>query len=122
MSTIKSFIQNHTTNLLSNHTTPVVARSCRCRQKSECPLNNECLSQSLVYKAAVSQTPSQINKLYYETCEKTFKERYNNHTLHLGIIAKRKVRNSLTLWELNRNSIQHQFSWDIALRAHSYNG
>ena len=26
MSTIKSFIQNHTTNLLSNHTTPVVAR------------------------------------------------------------------------------------------------
>ena len=90
MSTIKSFIQNHTTNLLSNQTTPVVARSCSCRQKSECPLNNECLSQSLVYKAAVSQTPSQINKLYYETCEKTFKERYNNHTVTFRNNSKKK--------------------------------
>ena len=54
---MKCVIQNHNANLLSKHTTPVAARSCRCRQKSECSLNNKCLSESLVYKAAVSQTP-----------------------------------------------------------------
>ena len=70
---MKSVIQNHNTNLLSKQTTPVAARSCSCRQKSECPLNNECLSESLVYKAAVSQTLSQINNYYYGTYEKTFK-------------------------------------------------
>ena len=80
MSNRKSVIQNHNANLLSNHITTVVARSCSCREKLECPLNNECLSESLVDKAAVSQTPSEINKYYYGTCEKTFKERYNNHT------------------------------------------
>ena len=65
-------------------------------KKSECSLNNKCLSESLVYEAAVSQTPSQVNKYYYGTCEKTFKERYKNHTAtfrnknktHLG--TKRK--------------------------------
>ena len=77
MTNMKSVIQNHNANLLSKQTTLIAARSCSCRQKSECPLNNKCLSERLVYKAAVSQTPSQINKYYYRTCEKTFKERYS---------------------------------------------
>ena len=73
MPNMKSVIQNHSVNLLSKQTTPIVARSCSCRQKIECPLNNECSSESLACKAAVSQTPLQINKYYYGTCEKTFK-------------------------------------------------
>ena len=71
MPNMKSVIQNHSVNLLSKQTA-IVALSCSCRQKLECPLNNECLSESLVCKAAVSQTPLQINKYYYGTCEKTF--------------------------------------------------
>ena len=55
---MKSVIQNYNANLLSKQTTPVAACSCSCHQKLECQLNNECLSESLVYKAAVSQTPS----------------------------------------------------------------
>ena len=53
MPNMKSVIQNHNANLLSNHTTPVAASSCSCRQKLECPFNIDCLSESLVYKAAV---------------------------------------------------------------------
>ena len=48
--------------------------------KSECLLNNNQLWEKLVCKAAFSQTPSEINKYYCGTCEKTFKEWYNNHT------------------------------------------
>ena len=72
---MKSVIQNHNANLLSKHNNPVTARSCSCRQKSECLLNNKCLSQSLVYKSAVSQTLSQINKYYYGTYEKHFRRK-----------------------------------------------
>ena len=82
MANMKSVIQNHNINLPSNHTIPVVACSCSCCQKSECLLNNK-LSKSLVYKETVSQTPSQINKYYYGTCEKTFKEWYKNHIRHI---------------------------------------
>ena len=123
MSNMKSVIQNHNANLLLKHTTPVVACSCSCRQKSECSLNKKSLSESLVYKATVSQTPSQINKYYYGTCEKTFKERYNNHTATFRNKSKQKSTGlSKHIWELKGNNIQHQISWDIASRARPYNG
>ena len=72
MPNLKSVIQNRNASLLSKHTTPVAVRSCSCSQKSECLLNNKCLSEGLVYKSAVSQTPSKISKYYYGTCEKNF--------------------------------------------------
>ena len=88
---IKSVIQNHNVNLLSNYTISVATRSCSCLQKSECLLNNECLSESVLYIAVVSQTPSQINKYYdYETCEKTFKEWCNNHIAIFLNLCKQK--------------------------------
>ena len=90
MPNMKNVIQTNNANLLLKQTTPVAARSCSCHQKLACPLNNECLSESLVYKAAVSQTPSQINKYYYETCDKTSKGRYNNHTATFSNKSKQK--------------------------------
>ena len=52
---MKIVIKNHHTNLLSNHTTPLAAHSCSYRQKSEWPLNKKVLSESLIYRSAVSQ-------------------------------------------------------------------
>ena len=57
MPNMKSVIQNLKVNLLSKQYTPVAASWCSCLQKSECPFNKECLSENLVCKAAVSQTP-----------------------------------------------------------------
>ena len=73
MPNMKSVIQNHNANLLLKYSTPVAACSCSCHQKSESPLNNKCLSESLAYKAVVSQTPSQINKYYLELVKKLSK-------------------------------------------------
>ena len=64
---MKTVIQNNNTKMLSSHSTPVAARSCSCGQKSEYPLKNECLSESLVCKEAFSQTLPQISKHYYGT-------------------------------------------------------
>ena len=93
MPNVKSVIQNHNTNLLSNHTTTVAAHLCNCHQKLECLLHNKCLSESLVYKATVSQTPSEINKYYYGTCDNTFNKQYNNHTSTFRIRLNRNVQN-----------------------------
>ena len=123
MPNMKSVIQNLNANLLSKLTTPVAAHSWNCQQKSECPLNNKCFSESIVYKAAVSQRSSQIKKYHYGTCEKTFKERCNNHTATFRNKSKQKSSElSKHNWELKGNSIQHQISWDIASRALTYNG
>ena len=88
---IKSVIKNHNANLLSNYTIPVPTCSCSCLHKSECLLNNECLSESVLYIAVISKTSSQINKYYdYETCEKTFKEWCNNHIAIFLNLCKQK--------------------------------
>ena len=110
-------------HLVSKHTNPVAAPSCSCYQKSEWPLNIKYLSKSLVYKAAILQPPSQINKYYYRTCEITFKERYNNNTTTFSNKSKKKtVKLSKHIWELKGNSIQYQISWDTASRAWPCNG
>ena len=109
MPNMKSVIQNHNANLLLKYSTPVAACSCSCHQKSESPLNNKCLSESLAYKAVVSQTPSQINKYYLELVKKLSK---NGTTSTF----------SKHIWELKWNGIHHQISWDIAWRALPYNG
>ena len=43
-----------------------------------------------VNNKAVSQTPSQINKYYYGTFDKTFKDRYNNNTATFRNKSKQK--------------------------------
>ena len=50
-------------------------------------------------KKAASQTPSQINKYYYGTFDKTFKDRYNNNTATFRNKNKQKIRNSLSTSE-----------------------
>ena len=123
MPNMKSVNQNHNANLLSKRTIPVAAHSCSCRQKPECPLNNERLSVCLVYKAALWQTPSQINKYYYGTCKKTFKKRYNHHTATFRNKSEQKsTRLSKHIWELKGSSIQYHISCDIASRTRPYTG
>ena len=48
-----------------------------CKQKSDCPLHQNFLPECLVYNAVVNTSK---RKNYYGTCEKSFKERYSNHT------------------------------------------
>ena len=50
---------------------------CNCRSKKDCPLNEQCLEKTLVYKALV-KTEQKIFT-YFGTAEREFKTRYNNH-------------------------------------------
>ena len=77
-------------------------KTCSCRQKSDCPLNQNCLSECLVYNAVVNTSTT---KNYYGTCEKNFKERYNNHTS--------SFRN---IWELKENGENYTIDWLIAVK------
>ena len=112
-------IQNHNANLPS--TAP--ARWCSCHQKSECPINNECLSESVIYKAAVLQSPSEISEYYCGNWEKTFKERYNHYTATFRSKSQQKSTElSEHISELKWSIIKYQISWDLASRPRHYNG
>ena len=79
-------------------------KTCSCREKSDCPLKQNCLSECLVYNAVVNTSTT---KNYYRTCEKNFKERYNNHTS--------SFRN---IWELKENGENYTIDWLIAVKSY----
>ena len=70
------------------------AKECSCRQKFNCPLAENCLSECLVYHPQVDRSDINQTKNYYVTCEKNFKERYNNHITSFRNKSKEKVQNS----------------------------
>ena len=79
------------TNLISSNNKKVTnsdnqtnGKTCNCRNKSNCPLDNKCLADKIIYKAQV-KTNDGINELsikaYFGISETEFKSRYNNHTM-----------------------------------------
>ena len=72
-------------NIIKQHNSKVLIRAndnnnrkCNCRSKPICPLNGQCLTQRLVYKA--KSTTSSNSFVYYENSEVEFKSRYRNVT------------------------------------------
>ena len=74
---------------------PTNNKTCSCRKKSDFPLNQNCLSECLVYNAVVNTSTT---KNYYGTCEKNFKETYSNTPHHLEINHVRKGQSFLTTY------------------------
>ena len=75
MSSMNKVIRKHNSKIMKN-LAPSTIKTCNCRQKTDCPMDGNCLSECLIYKASVS-TPT--NNYYYGTSENNFKERFINH-------------------------------------------
>ena len=84
-------------------------------------MDKKCLSGYLMYNALVDWLDTNKTKHYYGTCEKNFKECYNNHTASLRNKNKDKSTElSKYIWELKDNNIQDNLKWCIASKAHLY--
>ena len=57
---------------------PPTNYGCNCRNRSTCPLDNKCLTPSIVYRANVSAL-NRPDKKYFRISETPFKDHYNNH-------------------------------------------
>ena len=97
-------------------------RSCNCRKPDLCPLDGQCLTDNLVYKATV-KTDNRPEKIYIGMTENTFKTHFNGHKLSL---KHKSHRNDTTLskyiWELKDNGTNLNIHWSIVKRAKAYKG
>ena len=104
-----------------------------------CPLEGQCLSKSIIYKALVeSEVPAQISKPsgnanndknpvkiqqaeYIGQASNTFKERFNNHQLSFKH-EKYKLNTGLSkhIWSLKQNKISFKIKWSIITSAPTY--
>ena len=94
-------------------------KPCNCRDKSNCPLNGECLATNVIYEAKLTTTDSTM--LYYGTSENEFKYRYNNHTKSFRHVKYRNESElSKAVWKLKNENKEFTLKWSIAKRAAPY--
>ena len=77
MPNIKSAINSHNKKILH----PPInnqSRTCNCINKTDCPLQEKCLSKNALYQADISSENFQT-KIYHGISETKFKTRYSNH-------------------------------------------
>ena len=95
------------------------SRSCNCRSKPNCPMNGECLTKCIVYKASIKT--SENTSVYYGASEGEFKTRFNNHTKSF---KHSKYRNgtelSKLIWKLKEEATSFEISWEIESKAFPY--
>ena len=72
-------------SVLSRHNKKILSRKqdqywCNCRNKAECPLDNNCLTPRIIYQADALTNLDDSKKFYIGLADTAFKEHYRNHT------------------------------------------
>ena len=110
---INSIINNHNKNLLTlkNQQT----RKYNCVNQQDCPLNNECLTKSIIYRGKITcNIQNYIDKIYNGTSEDTFKTRYANHKKSFNRIGyKKDTELSNEFWRLKELNAQPKVTFSI---------
>ena len=94
---------------------------CNCREKKNCPLNNRCLLDNIVYEAKV-QTESKIFR-YIGCTGNTFKKRWSNHLHSFKNPGMRNITSlARTIHDLKNRKIKYNIDWRVIRRARAYTG
>ena len=122
MDNLRTIINKKNKSLLQKHSKPEEPedKTCNCRSGVDsCPLEGNCLTKSLVYKATLKTDGETYS--YIGLTAETFKKRYSNH---LCSFRNEKYRDSTTLsqkiWELKESARQYELSWEVVRRATAY--
>ena len=84
MQNVKKKISNHNRHLLEKKMKPAATNGCNCGKKDECPLNKQCLTTNIVYKAEITDVCGDT-KEYIGVTAGTFNKRYANDMKSLYI-------------------------------------
>ena len=74
---MEKVISKHNKKILAEETEETNKKNCNCRIKANCPVDNKCLTESLIYKATLQTADASE---YIGLTDNTFKTRFNNHT------------------------------------------
>lgn len=115
-------INKHNIKIL-NETTALSRGKCNCRDKNNCPLDNECLSENVLYEAVISSDlPNYSPKVYLGITAPKFKLRYANHKKSFTC---EKYSNSTELskevWRLKNKGANSNIKWKIVKQCPTYN-
>ena len=117
MRNVRSIIQSHNRKVLEQANGPQDDEhpSCNCRKKPECPLDGNCLTSNVIYKATV--TTSNGTKDYIGSTGGTFKKRFYGHKHSFAHPEKRSSTElSKYVWSAKDRGEEPKISWSIVHR------
>ena len=123
MPNIANIMKQRNEQLLREESGVAEERLCNCENPNNCPLNGECLTQSLVYTANVRYTEENSPKLavYHGSTAGPFKTRWSEHKSSFRLEYKRKSSTlSKLIWNLKEKNIPHTITWSIERKAEPY--
>lgn len=119
MANMGSIIQSHNKKLLGESNLPT-EKGCNCRNPQDCPLDGKCLTESLVYKALVTDETNQTKYQYIGLSSGPFKNRYYKH-LHSFRHNNNGTKLSDCISKLKEQNKPHSLKWSIKALATTYN-
>ena len=95
MPNIKAKIHKHNKSTLEKSQQNIeIASSATVQIKKQCPLNVQCLTESIAYRANIpANLPGYKEKVYHGVSETTFEVRYSNHKNRLQNNLIKAIRN-----------------------------
>ena len=121
MENMHAIISKHNKNILYPSSTISSSKTCNCRIKDHCPLDNNCLSSNSIYSAKITTDNDKTGKNYIGLTEGIFKQRFTQHKL---IFKNRKYASSTELskyiWRLKDNDEEYNIKWTVITTAIPY--
>ena len=121
MPNMAAIIKRHNSNVANPPKTDEtkLAENCNCRNKSNCPLNGNCLKSCLVYKAIISS--GNKRDVYNGSSSTAFKKRFNNYSSSFRHQRLEKsIELSKRVWEHKNKSHDYQIQWSVIKEAAPY--
>lgn len=123
MPNVKAIIEGNNRKLLSNNPgnneDHITEKKCSCPKNAKCPLDGECLTKDIVYRAVV--TCGGTVETYVGLTATSFKSRYANHKASFKTESKRNATElSKHIWDLKDNNLDYAIKWNILCRASHY--
>ena len=122
MPNLKKKISNHNFKILNSEETNQPKSGCNCTQAiGPCPMDGNCLVDSLVYRADITDENSNSTS-YTGLTSNSFKTRYYSHRQSF---KKRELQHATTLlshiWDLKDKNINYNIKWRAVDRAPPFN-
>ena len=118
--TILDSINKHTIENQDEKSITGENKKCNCREKNNCPLQNQCLNKNIVYQATV--TTQKSRQTYVGMTENPFKIRYGNHKQSFNNIKYRnQTELSKYIWSLKDQTRDFTITWKVLCSASPYN-
>ena len=117
MPNMNKIISGHNVKVTKNKQ-EIEQSQCNCRDKKSCPLDNNCLVKSVIYKATIT-TKDGNKKEYIGNTGNSFKERYTAHKASIKDESKRHATKlSDYVWAVK--DLEPKIKWEILKKVQPY--